>query len=83
MNEYAKALYDRAIGYLDSADAIEDATSCMCYTAMGQLALDAARFALENRTLVAGIDEDAIPEQPSAFSPAPTGGPRVWGAPAP
>lgn len=81
MNQQAKALYDKAIGYLDAADEIEDSTSCMCYTAMGQLALDAARFALENHALVMGIDENAIPEQPSAFSPAPTGGPKVWGAP--
>jgi hypothetical protein len=78
MNDTAKALYDRAIRYLDNADEIEDSTSCMCYTAMGQLALDAARFALDNHALVRGIDEDSVPV---GVSPEPTGGPKLWGTP--
>lgn len=80
MNNEAKTHYDNAVHYLESADEIEDSTSCMCYTAMGQLSLELAKFALANHALVRGIDEDAIPAQPSPVSPAPTGGPRVWGA---
>lgn len=82
LNEIAKQHYDDAVDYLVKADAVDDVNSSLCFTGMGQLSIELARFASENPALVAGIDpyQPPTPEQ-MAVPAGPTTGPRFWGAP--
>lgn len=90
INETAKGLWDKALDHLESAETVEDAPSSMVYTALGQLSLDLARFAVENHALVMGIDPYGPPVSgetpsgtPGGFRGGPTEGPKLWGAPTP
>ena len=85
MNEKAKQLWDMATQHLESACETDDAELAACYTSIGELALKAAQFALNNPALVLGIDESQIPGMPIGAPPLPghivPGAPRgkVWG----
>jgi|tagenome__1003787_1003787.scaffolds.fasta_scaffold10150989_1 hypothetical protein len=83
MNEIAKAMWDTAIAHLEAAQADEDVNIAICNTGIGELALKAAQFAVNNPALVAGIDEYAPPMPGGAIPAGPTQGPKFWGAPGP
>lgn len=84
MNEIAKVMWDISTTYLEAAQADQDVNAAICYTGIGELALKAAQFAVNNPALVAGIDEYAPPVPAGTPVPAgPTQGPKFWGAPGP
>lgn len=95
INAIAKAHYDLAVAWLDHADKAEDINSTIAYTGQAECAVKLAQFAVENPSLVAGVDEYGPPEIPPGTtrvsdeqalaalgeSSGPTQGPKFWGAP--
>lgn len=87
INNVARKHYSDAVEYLRIADDASDATTAIACTGMGQLAMELAKFAVANHALVTGIDEGAAEPQPANMpgiqqnpqSPAPMGGPKLWG----
>lgn len=84
-SEIAKRLWDTAIEHLEYATKEQDLAVSNGYTNIGELALRAAQFALNNQALLAGIDPaqfglpSGAPPLPSSISGAPT--PPIWGGP--
>jgi hypothetical protein len=79
MNDTAKGLWDTAIEHLEAATNHTDPLVSNAYVAIGELALKAAQFALNNHALIMGINEDALPgSRPNVMPP---GAPAVptWG----
>lgn len=83
-SEIAKRLWDTAIQHLEYATNETDLAVSNGYTSIGELALKAAQFALDNQALLAGIDlaqqfglPTGAPPLPSHISGAPT--PPIWG----
>lgn len=89
MNETAKAYWDLAVAWLAHAENVDDTNTTICYTGMAECALKMATFAVDNPYLIAGIDEMLPVKMPegdivnTVVSPAPTSGPKVWGAATP
>lgn len=83
-SEIAKRLWDTAIEHLEYAAKETEAGTSDAYVNIGELALKAAQFALNNQALLAGIDPNqqfglptGAPPLPSHISGAPT--PPIWG----
>jgi hypothetical protein len=82
-SEIAKRLWDTAIEHLEYATKETDLAASNGYTSIGELALKAAQFALNNQALLAGIDPNQFglptgaPPLPSHISGVPT--PPIWG----
>jgi hypothetical protein len=81
VNEVAKAMWDKAVTYLDAAVDTDEINSAICYTGIGELSLKMAQFAVEQPWLVGGAEEAGIPmpQQDSPVPSAPMTGPKVWG----
>lgn len=79
--ETAKRLWDTAIEHLEAAVAETQVPLSDAYARIGELALNAAQFALNNPGLLLGIPEG--PQPPLGAPPLPSHiqNPRVWGAP--
>lgn len=83
-SEIAKRLWDTAIAHLQQATDEVDVGLSDAYVNIGELALKAAQFALNNQALLVGIDPNqqfglptGAPPLPSHISGAPT--PPIWG----
>lgn len=76
-SEIAKRLWDTAIEHLESAATEENVATSDAYVRIGELALKAAQFALNNPALLAGVDPASLGLPPGA-PPLPPG---VHGAP--
>lgn len=80
LNTDAKMFYDKAVQLADEADGCDDVNSTMAHTAVGNLYLELAKFAVSNHALVRGIDEGMPPVRttPSANIATPPDGPHFW-----
>lgn len=88
LNNVARQHYTDAVDYLQAAANTEDLTTAIACTGMASASIELAKFAVDNHALVTGIDT-GIPEpvpatmpgiQQNPASPAPAGGPQLWGA---
>lgn len=87
-SELAKRLWDTALEHLEAATKATDVPISDSYVRIGELALAAAQFALNNQALLAGVDPENVREYlglpPGApplpdYMSGPVGGPKVWG----
>lgn len=83
-NNVAKGHYDNSVAWLNLADETEDLTTQLAYASCANVALGLAWFAVQNHAVVIGIDEGLPgpvmqPHHQNPATPAPVGGPKVWG----
>lgn len=81
--EIAKRLWDTAVQHLESATEETNVLVADSYVRIGQLALAAARFALDNQALLYGLPLDGTPVPPGQYG-MPAGAPAlpshlIWG----
>jgi hypothetical protein len=83
--EIAKRLWDTAIEHLEAAVAETQVPLSDAYVHIGELALNAAQFAITNPGVLLGVPEQyglpaGAPPLPAHLQQGPAGGPRVWGS---
>lgn len=79
-SELAKRLWDTALEHLSEASNATDVGVSDAYVRVGELALKAAQFAINNQAFLMGVPSDQYGLPPGAPPlPAHLQGPKVWG----